>query len=98
VVVQNAKCDVAFFKELFDIDDIKIEYLRNDGNKYQYDIYMCGFLVLWMSFDGEILEIAKPQNMNIRKVFVVNDENIYTIKKFIENIWVKNYIELDKND
>lgn len=84
--------DIVFLKELFDVPDLKVEKLR-PGN---YDIYMSGFLVLWCLFDGENLELAKPQNMNVRKKFTIKDKSISEIRKCIENMWINNYIELSK--
>ena len=82
-----------FLKELFGIDDIKVARigLRN------FDIYMTDQLVLWCLFDGETLEIAKPQNMSIKKRFVIKDNSISKIRKCIEDLWVDNYANLAKD-
>lgn len=90
----NQEVDILFLKELFDIDDIKIERYE----AHCYDVYMTGALVLWMKFDGETLEVAKPQNMNIRKKFVVNDKSISEIRKCIEGLWIDNYANLAQDD
>lgn len=83
-----------FLEELFDIDSIDVIRigLRN------FDIYMIDRLVLWCLFDGETLEIAKPQNMNIKKRFVIKDNSIPDIRKCIEDLWVDNYANLAKDD
>jgi hypothetical protein len=85
---------ILFLNELFDIDDVKIERL----GVCNFDIYMTGSLVLWCLFDGETLEIAKPQNMNIKKRFSIKDECISEIRRCIENIWVDNYANLSKDN
>lgn len=89
------RTDILFLRELFDIDDIRIVPL---SHIYNFDVYMSNRLVLWMRFDGEILEFAKPSNMQIKKRFVVKDESISEIRRCVEKLWIENYVDLAKSD
>jgi len=86
--------DILFLKELFDIEDIIIRPVLGR----HYDIIMAGNFALIANFDGEILEFAKPSNMQIRAKFQVNDKSIEKIRKSIERLWIENYINLAKGD
>ena len=55
---------------------------------------MAGKFALIAHFDGEILEIAKPSNMQIKAKFVINDKSIEKIRKSIERLWIENYVNL----
>lgn len=92
--------EIEFLKELFNIsndvcESTKIEHIKNSHP--HYNLYIFSKLVLWIDFNGEILQIAKPQNMNVKKKFYVNDKSISDIRKCMEDIWVENYIKLSED-
>jgi len=87
---------VLFLRELFDVVDLDVEINRL-GPK-SFDVYMSKNLVLWCHFDGEIISMARPNNMSVKKKFVVKDKSVGEIRKWIEDIWVDNYANLAKDD